>query len=308
MNEPLYRDPVYDGATDPAVIYNRQAGEWWMIYTSRRATAEGPGVAWVHGSDLGVAASGDGGATWTYRGVLTGLEIEWGRNTFWAPEIIWHDGLYHMYVSYIQGVPVVWAGHKRHLLHYTSPDLLNWSYQSRVQLSTEYVIDACVHQLPDGRFRMWYKDEESGSYTYAADSEDLYTWKNARPVLTHQAHEGPNVFRFKQYYWMIIDEWRGQAVYRSEDLEHWERNGLILGESGSRTDDQGYGFHADVVVQNGQAYIFYFTHPGRYSGSEILSTHENQRSSIQAARLGVADGVLICDRNESFELKLLPEE
>ncbi|MDF3142978.1 MULTISPECIES: hypothetical protein [unclassified Streptomyces] len=51
-----------------------------------------------------MAASADGGRTWTYRGTLTGLDTEWGRNTFWAPEIIWHDGLHHMYVSYIRGV------------------------------------------------------------------------------------------------------------------------------------------------------------------------------------------------------------
>jgi|GEM_PF-4559206 len=40
----------------------------WMIYTIRRAAAEGPGVAWVHGSNLGVASSSDGGASWVYRG------------------------------------------------------------------------------------------------------------------------------------------------------------------------------------------------------------------------------------------------
>lgn len=87
--------------------------------------------------------------------------------------------------------------------------------------------------MPDGRFRMWYKDEGNGSVTYAADSSNLYDWQVVGPILTHREHEGANVFRLKGYYWMIIDEWQGQAVYRSDDLEHWERNGLILDGPGS---------------------------------------------------------------------------
>jgi hypothetical protein len=93
MKAPLFRDPIYDGAADPVLIWNREAQEWWMIYTNRRATQEGPKFGWVHGTDLGVASSSDGGSTWLYRGTLEGLETGWGRNTFWAPEIIWHDGL-----------------------------------------------------------------------------------------------------------------------------------------------------------------------------------------------------------------------
>lgn len=51
LRAPLFRDPIYDGAADPTVIWNSQAQEWWMIYTNRRATAEELGVAWVHGTD-----------------------------------------------------------------------------------------------------------------------------------------------------------------------------------------------------------------------------------------------------------------
>jgi len=308
MKTPLFRDPIFDGAADPVVIWNRQAREWWMIYTSRRATAEGPGVAWVHGTDLGVASSKDGGKHWVYRGTLPGLDREWGRNTFWAPEIRWHEGRYHMYVSYIQGVPDQWAGHPRHILHYTSPDMLHWTYHSRLPLSSDRVIDACIHPMPDGRFRMWYKDEAHGSVTYAADSTNLYDWQVVGPVLTHRNHEGPNVFRFKGFYWMIVDEWRGQGVFRSNDLEHWERNGLILNKPGSRTDDGTIGLHADVVVQDEEAYIFYFTHPERKEHGEPVNSYATRRSSIQAARLDVVDGILVCDRDEAFELSLHPEE
>ncbi|WP_199621359.1 glycoside hydrolase family protein [Paenibacillus alkalitolerans] len=308
MKAPLFRDPIFDGAADPVVIWNRHAQEWWMIYTNRRATAEGPNVAWVHGTDLGVASSKDGGKNWVYRGTLPGLDIEWGRNTFWAPEIIWHDGLYHMYVSYIQGVPDVWAGHKRTLLHYTSPDLLTWTYRSALELSSDRVIDACIYQMPDGRFRMWYKDEANGSTTYAADSTNLYDWQVVGPIITERPHEGANVFRLKGYYWMIVDEWRGQGVFRSNDLEHWERNGLILDKPGSREDDGMIGLHADVVVQDDEAYIFYFTHPDRKGEREHENSHSTRRSSIQVARLDVIHGVLTCDRDEDFKLALRPEE
>jgi hypothetical protein len=38
--KPLYRDPVYDGAADPVVIWNPKVKRWWMFYTNRRATME----------------------------------------------------------------------------------------------------------------------------------------------------------------------------------------------------------------------------------------------------------------------------
>ncbi|WP_236703226.1 glycoside hydrolase family protein [Paenibacillus xylanivorans] len=199
-------------------MWNRSEQTWWMVYTNRRATARGPKFAWVHGTDLGVASSADGGQSWTYRGTLTGLEHEWGHNTFWAPEIFWHEGTYHMYVSYIQGVPHDWAGHDRHILHYTSTDLLSWTFHGKLELSSDRVIDACIYPLPNERFRMWYKDEAHSSHTYAADSTDLYNWEVLGPVITGRAHEGPNVFRFRDSYWMIVDEWRGQTVYKSDDL------------------------------------------------------------------------------------------
>ncbi|KQO17762.1 family 43 glycosylhydrolase [Paenibacillus sp. Leaf72] len=310
MKAPLFRDPIFDGAADPVVIYNREQQEWWIIYTNRRATVEGPGFAWVHGTDLGVASSADGGRSWNYRGTLTGLDIEWGRNTFWAPEIIWHNGLYHMYVSYIQGVPDDWAGHKREIFHYTSANLLDWTFVSNVRLSSDRVIDACIYELPDGRFRMWYKDEALGSFTYAADSSDLYNWKVVGPVITERGHEGPNVFRLQGSYWMIVDEWRGQGVFRSDDLERWERNNLILNEPGQREDDGTIGLHADVVVQGEQAYIFYFTHPDRRGDWEVpgqVPGYLTRRSSIQVAKLEVKDGKLVCDRDAEFELVLEAE-
>ncbi|NUP24780.1 MAG: glycosyl hydrolase [Streptomyces sp.] len=299
---PLFRDPIHDGAADPVAIWNRQAGEWWLVYTNRRAAAPGPGAAWVHGTDLGVTSSADGGRTWTYRGTLTGLDTEWGRNTFWAPEIIWHDGTYHMYVSYIRGVPDSWTG-AAHIRHYTSPDLLNWTYHGDLDLDSDRAIDACVYPLPGGGWRMWFKDETRGSHTYAADSPDLYSWKTVGLAVGHRPHEGPNVFELGGHYWMLVDEWRGQGVLRSDDLTTWEHQGLILDQPGSRPDDATIGLHADVIVQGDTAYVFYFTHPGR-TETDDDGTHTTRRSSLQIAAARVVDGMLRCDRDEPVRLDL----
>jgi hypothetical protein len=308
MKAPLFRDPNFDGAADPTLIWNREAKEWWMVYTNRRATAEGENVAWVHGTDLGVASSKDGGQKWVYRGILPGLEIEWGRNTFWAPEIVWHEDNYHIYVSYIQGVPDRWEGFGRDILHYTSPDLLKWTFCSRLELSSDRVIDACIYPLANGIFRMWYKDEADHSFIYAADSSNLYDWEVVGPVLTERSQEGPNVFHFKDHYWLIVDEWRGLGVYRSQDLQNWDRNNLILDQPGSREEDGVIGQHADIVVQGDGAYIFYFTHPDRKAeGVSPDTCYSQRRSSIQVARLDVKEGVLSCNRDEPFELFLKPD-
>lgn len=306
--KPLFRDPIHDGAADPCVIWNRAEQTWWMIYTNRRAFAPpSDDVAWVHGTDLGIASSDDGGLSWLYRGIVEGLNIEPGRHTYWAPEILDDGQTYHMYVSVIRGVPTQWAGHERRIRHYTSPDLLNWRYESTLNLNSERVIDSCVFPLPSGGYRMWFKDEAAGSHTYYADSTDLYSWTLGGPAVTHAAHEGVNVFELDGHYWMIIDEWCGQRVLSSEDLNEWTFHGRILAESGSGPDDQGNGLHADVVVVDDSAYIFYFTHPGRASEPPAaVGTHAHRRSSIQVARAHVVDGQLRCDRDEPLTGPILP--
>src|SRR5262252_5961291 len=90
---PLYRDPPFDAPTDPVFCYNAEQRKWLMYYTARRAAAEdAPGVTWIHGTNIGMAESSDGGATWTYRGTA---DITCGKDkhpddfTYWAPEVIW---------------------------------------------------------------------------------------------------------------------------------------------------------------------------------------------------------------------------
>lgn len=303
---PLFRDPVYDGAADPTIIWNREEKTWWLLYTNRRATVDGAGVAWAHGTDIGIASSADG-REWLYRGALPGLEFERGRNTFWAPEVLWHAGTYHMYVSYVRGVPSAWLG-ERHIVHLTSPNLWDWQFRSILPLSSKNVIDACVFRLPNGTWRMWYKDEANHSFTYAAGSPDLFQWTVSGPVITDCAHEGPNVFRWRGAYWMITDPWHGLGVYRSDDLQNWARQADILTASGLRPDDGAIAHHADVLVQGNQAFIFYFTHPEvtGMASADFVWTYAARRTSLQAAKLALEGDRLVCDRDAPFDLDLLP--
>ncbi len=306
---PLFRDPIHDGAADPTLIWNRHEQAWWLLYTSRRANVRCRGVAWAHGTDIGIASSADEGRSWQYRGLLRGLEFERGRNTFWAPEVIWHGGLYHMYVSYVRGVPHDWSG-SRAILHYTSENLRDWRHESALKLSSDRVIDAALHRMPGGFWRMWHKDEVHGSHTYAADSDDLYRWEAHGPVITDCAHEGPNVFCWRGSYWMIIDCWDGLGVYRSADAENWKRCPKILDAPGSREDDGVNARHADVEVIADRAFIFYFTHPewdgARQYGTDEVHPFHVKRTSLQVAELELKDGILVCERDRGFDFRLLP--
>ena len=67
--KPLLRDPIHDGAADPVAIWNPHVKRWWMFYTNRRANVTNePGVAWVHGTRLGIAESTNSCANWSYVG------------------------------------------------------------------------------------------------------------------------------------------------------------------------------------------------------------------------------------------------
>ncbi|MET0955764.1 MAG: hypothetical protein ABWY68_07400, partial [Cryobacterium sp.] len=293
------------------VIRREGTDEWWMFYTQRRALLEGSGVEWVHGSRIAVAVSTDGGASWGYRGVVDGLDEPGGTalNTHWAPEVVHFDGGYHMYLTWIAGTPDAWAGHERHIVHFESETLETWTRVGRVELGSDVVIDAAVARTPDGLLRMWFKDEAAGSTTWGASSADGYEWTPTGLVVGGEPHEGPTVFELGGWWWLIVDEWRGQAVYRSTDCLAWRRQGgphdVILGEPGRRRDDATFGRHGDVVVDGDRAVLFYFTHPG-WDGSELgsVNTRAARESVIQAAILRVADGVLQCDRDDLTALRL----
>ena len=309
VKSPLYQDPIYGSPTDPTIIWNREEKNWWLLYTQRRNSPHPEGASDVHGTKIGVASSTDGNR-WLYRGTLPDLDIEEGHNTFWAPEVIYAEGKYHMFVSYITGIPTDWYW-PRHILHYSAENLWHWKFEGVVPLSSERCIDACVYKVGD-KYKMWYKDEDHESHSYAVESEDLYHWTVVGDEVSYNHHEGPNVFSFGGKNWMITDEWDGLGVYETEDFCHWERNGVILREGGHRPTDGTKGSHADVLVNNGNAYIFYFCHPWNLEDGalswENLPKSERGHNVVQAAKLSVVDGKLVCDRDADVELTLVPPE
>lgn len=268
----LYRDPVYDGATDPTVVI--AGGRWWMFYTQRRATHPdpGPGLTWVHGSRIGVAHSADGLA-WTYIGTLepdaAGLALRGGPPpgevvvTHWAPEVI-HDGeRWRMYLTEIDGVPDRWRGFARTIVEYVSEDLSHWERRGRVPLSSDRVIDAAVARCPDGLWRLWFTDEAADSVTKVAASADLESWRVEGVAIGGRAHEGPYAFELGGSGWMIVDEWQGMGVHRSDDAVAWVRQGgpdaVILGAGEVR--GAGFGHHGAVVRDGDDVWFSYFGQP-----------------------------------------------
>jgi hypothetical protein len=301
-DKPLFRDPIYDGAADPTVIWNRKEKKWFMFYTNRRAKAPGlDGVTWVHGTRIGIAESSDGGTTWKYRDTCD-IRYRMEGYTHWAPEVIEHKGLYHMYLTYVPGVFTDW-NHPRWIIHLTSKNLISWDFQSKMDLSSDRCIDACVFRLPDGTWRMYYNNEVDGKSIYYADSPDLYKWTDSgKKVVGDQGGEGPVVFHWKGINWMAVDNWKGIGIYSSDDLINWKRQEKnILQIPGKGTDDQVIGGHPGVVVTGDKAFIFYFTHPGRIAGERGENT---KRSSIQVAELEFENGQIMCDRDKPVFIDL----
>jgi hypothetical protein len=341
---PLYRDPIYDGAADPVVVWNAPRQVWSMFYTQRRARLNLPGVEWGHGTEIGVAESRDEGMTWVYKGTLAlerpgtasreskgTVPFSLGRKSgqspaklgqspdpdcsFWAPDCIRDDsGVYHLFATFVPGLASSHRdfGGERHIVHYSSADLSHWTFEGRVPTSSDYCIDPTLCRRADGQWWMWFKDEAHDSETRVVASRDLRQWKPVPdPGVSKLYGEGPKVFRYQGHYWMIKDPNRGLDVYRSEDLEHWTYQGKILDKSGWRNDDATVGKHCDVVVCGPRAYVFYLVEPGMMivpAGKDGVQPLPGRRSAIQAAELEIKDGRLTCDRNKLIRIRLTPPE
>ncbi len=317
--KPLYRDPVYDGAADPTLIYNKERKAWWMFYTNRRANMEGGrGVEWVHGGPIGIAESTDGGATWRY---VQDANIDYGRDknyTYWAPDVIEANGKYHMFLTVVPGIFADWK-HPREIVHLESTNLKDWTFMERCEgLASGRVIDASLIYARDssvhasekdsggkaGEWLMFYNNEADGKTIWLAKSKDLRTWRNCGQVIKDKRGEGAKVFRFKGKYWMVVDNWDGMGVYSSDDLATWKRQETeLLSQPGTGTDDGVIGNHADVVVSGDRAFIFYFTHPGR-TMRNAPDNYDTRRSSIQVAEIIYDNGELKCERDKPVYINL----
>jgi hypothetical protein len=307
--KPLYRDPVYDGAADPTVIYNSSDRKWYMFYTVRRANVPGlSGIVWIHATPIGIATSADAGVTWKY---LTTAKINYKDAvpdaTWWAPAVVLEKGTYHMFLTYVPGIFTDW-NHPRDIIHLTSTDLVTWTYISTLPLEHHKDIDPGVLHLPDGTWRLWYKDEADGSSTHEADSPDLYHWTDHGkvPGLSDQGGEAPVACHWKGHYWFFRDIAHGLAMYRSDDAINWSRVGILLDKPGDGPDDKAVGKHPDIILSGDRAYLFYFTHPG--TAPSHADVADRRRTSIQVVELKYdpAANILTADRNTPTLINLQP--
>jgi len=311
--KPLYRDPIYNGAADPVVVWNPKRSSWWMFYTNRRANVPGlSGVAWVHGSPIGIAESRDGGGSWKYIGTAEiMLPAAFGKNsaTFWAPDVIrGDDGKWHMFLTVVPGIFEDWQ-HPRDIVQLESRDLRKWKYLQKLKLSSDRVIDPSIMKLPGVGWRLWYNNERDKKSIYYADSPDMKTWTDHGKAVGDKPGEGPKVFRWKNKFWLIDDQWKGLGVYRSDDAKNWEpQNSNLVSTPGKGEDDQVIGQHPDVVVSGDRAFLFYFTHPGRWPEDPVKTEAETRRSSIQVCELKMREGWLTCDRDAQTYIDLRPPQ
>ncbi|MEJ1179890.1 MULTISPECIES: glycoside hydrolase [unclassified Pseudarthrobacter] len=307
-----YRDPVWDGPTDPVLVPDHLTGDWVLFYTQRRATQTGlTGVEWVHGTEIGMARSSDDGLTWAYQGTVDGLVPPGTERpaTLWAPDVVRIGDQWIMYLTVLGGRRTDWTGSAA-IVQLASNDLVTWEYLGAIGLDSPRVIDAAVALCGDGRYRLWYKDEARGSNTYSAVSStpaDPSSWVLEGLTIPGRPHEGPKVFKLEDQFWMIVDEWRGQAIYRSEDAAgSWTRQeyleGLILTDPETADGGPVAGRHADVVPLEPsaegkeRALIVYFTHP-HWNGEDIdgmTADPKTHLSHVRAAVLKVHDGNLVC--------------
>ncbi len=302
--KPVFDDPVYHGAADPVIVYNKAVKKWWMFYTNRRASIEDSSVAWVHGTRIGIAESKDG-CKWKY---VDTANINYRPDpgyTHWAPDIIEAKDGWHMYLTYVPGTFTDW-NHPRVIVHLHSTDLVNWNYQSTLQLVNQKVIDASVYKVNDSLYRLWYNNEKDGKSIWYAESPDLSNWTDKGKAIAARG-EGPKVFYWQDQYFMIVDAWKGMEVYSSTDLLKWtKQKDRILEAPGKGKDDQAIGGHCEVIVNNGRAFVYYFTHPGRRKDKPAAKgSFDDKRSVIQVAELEYKDGVISCDRDQSVKIKLI---
>ncbi len=304
---PLYIDPVYNGPSDPTTCYNSQTGKWYMYYTSRRLNVDSlSGIRQIHGSPIGIAESSDGGATWKYIG---DCNIDYKPDefpTYWAPDVLENEGLYHMYLSYVPGIFDNWE-HPRDMVHLTSKDGINWKTESVLDLGVRKVIDAGIIRLPDGVWRMWYKNEaEAHDIIWYADSKDLYNWEvKGSANLNGINGEGPNVIFWHNKYYMIVDEWKGLSVWSSDDATHWTKQdeyliaGIPLPDDDQQPTDQerrrrpryvdgSRGNHASIKLAGDHAYMFYFSQIPRSMNMRGLAVYVQELIYNE-------DGTISCD-------------
>jgi len=300
---PLFRDPVFNGAADPSPVWHAGEKAWYLFYTQRRSNKDLPGVSWAFGTRIAIAKSTDNGRSWDYLGTANGLSRGLEQETFWAPHVFEENGTFHMFVTFIPIIAERFGGGEPRILHYTSKNLLDWDFSDAVDVGSDKIIDPGVVKLRDGKWLMVFRDDRQKSMTAKVTSPDLKNWTRIESVSGQDRHEAPVVLFWKDKFWLFIDEWKGIAVYQSDDGIQYTRNNLILDQPGKRPEDGYFGSHPGVAVAGDRAFIFYHCHHGNTIGEKPPPGEGNnikyRITSLQVAELEIHDGKITCDRDKS---------
>jgi hypothetical protein len=313
---PLYVDPIYNGTRDPEIVYNPLAKEYWVYYTSSRPVMDKGNFV---GAPIGIAGSKDL-INWRFVGYCYFNGIG-GKpdapHTYWAPGLFIEGDTAHMFVTYKEDTIGPWGGPSR-LDHYKAPvtDMQKgWRFYKTITAEPQ-AIDASVIKI-DNVYNIWYRNcIKDPCGIYHATSPDLVNWQflgkaqgdiNNFELTKIWYQEGPYVFRWKNYYWMITDPDDGIVVYRSQDANTWKMMGRILNpEGGKRPMDSKNGKHASVKVINDRAFIFYHSEPFMKKDTTNSFPGHKFTCYLQMAELTFDGEKINCDRDKPIMLPDIP--
>ena len=190
--------------------------------------------------------------------------------TYWAPEVIWFDGTYHMYLSYVPGIFTDW-NHPREIVHLTSKDGVKWATVAKLDLQVRTSHRRLRDPAPERHMAHVVQGRNISPAACLTPTVRTCTTGNPRaPRLRTLAAKGPKVIHWKGNYWLIADCWQnGMRVWSSDDCLNWKPQEEAL-----------FGSHGDVVVSGGRAWWFYFGGP-RPAGIGVRSPrahHRDQRA------------------------------
>ncbi len=314
--KPLFADPHYHGSCDPEIVWNNEAGEYFIYYTARRAERK---TGTYVGTPIGVISSPDL-VHWTFRGYCSfdGAPGEPDMPvTYWAPGVIVTNGELHMFVTYKDNAKPPWGG-KGVIRHYVAPlddPVDGWKLKGVPAFQQPDPIDATLIKIGD-EYRAYHRTGGGGGIQWAV-SKDLESWdKRGKCPGDINAkdrgfgyQEAPYIFEFGDAWWMLTDPHDGLAVFRSDDAVTWTQKPRILKEPGTGSQDATRARHPSVIVRDGRAFIFYHVEPNRpypTPKAEKRTVHQ-KKSFLQIAELTIEGDQLVCDRDAALDLKsILP--
>ena len=250
---PFYRDPLFDGAHDPEIVWNEQENCYWLLYLQNRYNiplSDPAPLGQTSLTDIGLASSPDGGRSWVYRGVAEGLDVpaskradklppsgtqQYGGATWWRPAVTRANGTYHAFWVMWEPGRGMWgpdnsanpsctkdcANANWNVVHYTSDNLKQWRYNQTVRRDS-FAYDSDVFRLADGRYILFSSGQTRAvrGNPKPLQSRDLFHWEPCTDLeMQVDIDEGPHAtwndmtIRWRGYSYV---NWDGSAHFGSD--------------------------------------------------------------------------------------------